>query len=675
MISKYYTVIFLVIGNVLKRPYHAVSPKQQNTMLRTYPVLRTPSSFNILLLQKRIRPDKLYCNIHKHALCDGISDCNLATDETTGSCEQLTDKRCERRFRLGRPDLRIPLKWVGDGEKDCVNGLDENMSKWEVCGLARRIKQTNICRDALISREGDVVEIAGMCRSSEIEIAGCRRARPNVQTTVRMVTFLGGSKVYTVALCFKGLTHLNVQHQTHCSEVEFKLPVNQFFGENQVKSIVLSKKKQDCRYLFGEAYVFYSCLGLCKNTTCPLTRPVLHTSCGNLGNKAHSYNLASGAITTILREKGEYHNDIFVCENSVCVAFEQVCDTVNDCGDYSDERDCTNNFRCKDNSTFLSLEKHCNGEIDCNDLSDECNDSCKRGLVKRGGIAAVALIMGVFGVSLGLLYQGKTLWTDPAKKSGAYLNQVFVLTISFGDTLTGLYLLLVTIQHFTLSKDFCTQRMEWLSSGYCKITGIIGTTGASISSLSMAIISGVRFRGAVNATQYRQSKDVTLRIRIKTTLVVVGIIGISVVSGVVPIAPGLEDWFVNGVRFDKDIPIFRGVLTKHQLAGHVRDHYEARGMKHMANQLSWARLKDILGGMFTKEYGGVHGHDLSFYGNDPVCLFKYFVRPDDPQYHTTAWYSVNRYTEGVAGVYLVAREPAGRTEFVILKTRPQGGVY
>eukprot|EP00116_Pleurobrachia_bachei_P005683 sb/3465945/ len=41
-------------------------------------------------------------------------------------------------------------------------------------------------------------------------------------------------------------------------------------------------------------------------------------------------------------------------------------------------------------------------------------------------------------------------------------------------------------------------------------------------------------------------------------------------------------------------------------------------------------------------------------------------------YHAKAWYSVNRYTEGVAGVYLVAHEPAGRTEFVLLKTRPQG---
>eukprot|EP00116_Pleurobrachia_bachei_P011919 sb/3472181/ len=37
------------------------------------------------------------------------------------------------------------------------------------------------------------------------------------------------------------------------------------------------------------------------------------------------------------------------------------------------------------------------------------------------------------------------------------------------------------------------------------------------------------------------------------------------------------------------------------------------------------------------------------------------------KYHATAWYSVNRYTEGVAGVYLVAREPAERTEFGVLE--------
>ena len=35
--------------------------------------------------------------------------------------------------------------------------------------------------------------------------------------------------------------------------------------------------------------------------------------------------------------------------------------------------------------------------------------------------------------------------------------------------------------------------------------------------------------------------------------------------------------------------------------------------------------------MFSKDYGGIRRETLSFYGNDPVCVFKYFVRMDDPQ--------------------------------------------
>ena len=35
--------------------------------------------------------------------------------------------------------------------------------------------------------------------------------------------------------------------------------------------------------------------------------------------------------------------------------------------------------------------------------------------------------------------------------------------------------------------------------------------------------------------------------------------------------------------------------------------------------------------MFTKIHGGVSHRTLGFYGNDPVCLFKFFVSSDEPQ--------------------------------------------
>ena len=36
--------------------------------------------------------------------------------------------------------------------------------------------------------------------------------------------------------------------------------------------------------------------------------------------------------------------------------------------------------------------------------------------------------------------------------------------------------------------------------------------------------------------------------------------------------------------------------------------------------------------MFSSDYGTVSGKKVSFYGNDPVCMFKYFVLLDDPQF-------------------------------------------
>ena len=35
--------------------------------------------------------------------------------------------------------------------------------------------------------------------------------------------------------------------------------------------------------------------------------------------------------------------------------------------------------------------------------------------------------------------------------------------------------------------------------------------------------------------------------------------------------------------------------------------------------------------MFTNIYGGITQRFLGFYGNDPVCLFKFFVSPDESQ--------------------------------------------
>ena len=47
--------------------------------------------------------------------------------------------------------------------------------------------------------------------------------------------------------------------------------------------------------------------------------------------------------------------------------------------------------------------------------------------------------------------------------------------------------------------------------------------------------------------------------------------------------------------------------------------------------VTWKTILSLLDGMFSTMYGGIERKNVHFYGNDGVCLFKYFVSQDDPQ--------------------------------------------
>ena len=52
-----------------------------------------------------------------------------------------------------------------------------------------------------------------------------------------------------------------------------------------------------------------------------------------------------------------------------------------------------------------------------------------------------------------------------------------------------------------------------------------------------------------------------------------------------------------------------------------------------SNDMTWATINEIVKLMFTRNYGTIERSTskIHFYGNDGVCLFKYFVKQDDPQ--------------------------------------------
>ena len=80
------------------------------------------------------------CWVHKGQLCNGYTDCHSSamwrTDE--GNCGAMTKVfKCERRYHIPYSDRRplsLPMKWVMDGEVDCVDGSDEMEDKWLTCG-------------------------------------------------------------------------------------------------------------------------------------------------------------------------------------------------------------------------------------------------------------------------------------------------------------------------------------------------------------------------------------------------------------------------------------------------------------------------------------------------------------------------------------------------------------
>jgi hypothetical protein len=47
--------------------------------------------------------------------------------------------------------------------------------------------------------------------------------------------------------------------------------------------------------------------------------------------------------------------------------------------------------------------------------------------------------------------------------------------------------------------------------------------------------------------------------------------------------------------------------------------------------LRWRQIEQLVREMFSQDYGGIKQRTLTFYGNDPVCVFKYFIKPNDPQ--------------------------------------------
>ena len=576
----------------------------------------------------------LSCFLHKHLLCDGHADCMDLSDETHEQCHVMTTRRCYRRYvqTAVKDEMTFPLQWVGDGLNDCMNGEDE-VEDWPTCGdgvTTRHTSHDGICREVYLCYKSDheFILYSNLCDKKEScgnENQICYVSRGSIKPVDTAIRDKAGR--VRLSFCLDGLYNVELLKGSTCSLMFFNKWKN-IFGQNKTSEIMVPQSKTDCSHVYGEHYVFLSCLDRCMGTKCPLTRPILWNSCfGRFENSRIFTKGGDGRLTFLLRdpETGELGNDMFRCENNKCVSYDKICNLADDCGDGSDEYSCTNHFQCESSKEYLAVTQMCDGIIHCADMTDECNDICGQRLIDSYFLKVVGWMIGISAIILNCisLYNNVSTIADSTSEQ-SFLNNGLIALMSVGDCLMGLYLLVISIIDTNLGAAYCQKHLDWISSDTCAALGAISTTASQLSLFCMTFLSLLRL-GTVNHLHVPES--FSSRSLMKLAGMTVVIVCISLVISLAPLAPWLEDSFVNGVRFEAANTLFLGCPDKKVLQATLREYYG----RITAEDLSLAKIVKLVRAMFSADYGGIAYQKQSFYGNDAVCLFKYFVKRNDPQ--------------------------------------------
>ena len=608
--------------------------------------------------------DKCYnigygCIIHKHKLCDNNPDCLPAKkDETDDICKDMEDVMCVR--RVGGLNRTIPTKWVEDGINDCEDGLDEDKEFWtrhrknyKTCGDPTdwsSIRSKNCSNEKYYfcsNSTKEMISFDKLCdriSSCGTEESVCRVAQDQdiLQTSVltrsqrQQADFL--RSIPRTSYCLPGLENIAyLNKECTVNKISVFPSDDDVFGVYQHRTY-MPNKTLDCRFLYGTQYLATSCSDMCtdKNTTCVL-QPLKCKSCvDKIGENDRIHTLVtpqSGAPYLTLVEKiGDFYTipTLFECKSGECIDFNKVCNLANDCGDWSDELGCRNQFSCGKNGNRIPWNRYCDGKFDCQDYADECGDDCHQfhGVIEESHLVVFSWTFGFLATFLNIITMVATSFQIYRETSLVkMMNLTMVLFIGLGDMCVGAYLMAISVVNYQYQHGdvtFCQDYYRWLTSDTCSALGVLNTFGSQLSLYSMTVLSVFRVF-CVKSSSLRG--NISWKGKTAIALVCLGLIFTASVISFIPLFPQLEDYFVNGLAYFGN-PMFIGSHNKEKHIAVLREHYG----EFKANMLSWKQIMTMARNMFsTFNKEPVMGRKVNFYGNSGVCLFKFFVRDDDPQ--------------------------------------------
>ena len=333
-----------------------------------------------------------------------------------------------------------------------MNGKDENLIDWgKTCGVGDDVRHVGMDTDCSVFVQykcqagGELVDLSRLCDrvsdcSGESEVCSAARLFTRRHYQIQRHSNFSVGMLH----CLPGLESLG-RLAGGCQEVQWKSPNYPVFGVKQEKFIIPTDLRVDCSFTAGLLYVYMSCLGLCHNAQCPLT-PVTAQTCTNLDHV--TYSISNNSQLTIVEKKngGFVESPLFACDNNICIAMEKVCDRVDDCGDNSDERNCTNHYQCTEVEEYVPHSKVNDGNFDCIDYSDECNDVNSKEIINEAYLRVLCWTMGLCACVANVTVLCQSIRDLREVESSVGLtNRVLIILISIGDLAIGAYLIIISV--------------------------------------------------------------------------------------------------------------------------------------------------------------------------------------------------------------------------------------